>query len=173
LFSAIEILGGEMGSQKPIHPNDDVNMSQSSNDSFPTAMHIAAIERIEDHLLPALQKFHAALLKKEQAFEKIIKVGRTHLMDATPLTLGQEFSGYRMQIEIGIERVKQSSERVRALAQGGTAVGTGLSAGAWTRRPASSEVSQIEASIPSRRWSWRAPCRLGRCRPASQCETVP
>jgi len=123
---AIEILGGEMGSKKPIHPNDHVNMSQSSNDSFPTAMHIAAVEEIEDRLLPALKKFHTALQMKEKKFEKIIKVGRTHLMDATPLTLGQEFSGYRTQIEIGIERVEQTLERLRALAQGGTAVGTGL-----------------------------------------------
>ena len=123
---AIEILGGEKGSKKPIHPNDHVNMSQSSNDSFPTAMHIAAVEQIEDALLPALEKFHKALATKEKAFEKIIKVGRTHLMDATPLTLGQEFSGYRMQIELSIERVSQSLERLRSLAQGGTAVGTGL-----------------------------------------------
>ncbi len=123
---AIEMLGGQMGSKKPIHPNDDVNKSQSSNDSFPTAMHIAAVEQLETALLPALRKFHAALEQKERAFEKIIKVGRTHLMDATPLTLGQEFSGYRMQLEIGIERVNQSLERLRHLAQGGTAVGTGL-----------------------------------------------
>ncbi len=123
---AIEQLGGEQGSKKPVHPNDHVNMSQSSNDSFPTAMHVAAVERVEDHLLPILRKFHAALLEKENAFAEIIKVGRTHLMDATPLTLGQEFSGYRTQIEYGIERVTQALERVRALAQGGTAVGTGL-----------------------------------------------
>jgi len=123
---AIEMSGGQMGSKKPIHPNDHVNMSQSSNDSFPTAMHIAAVEQVEQKLLPALHKFHSALLVKEKAFEKIIKVGRTHLMDATPLTLGQEFSGYRMQIELGIERVNQSLERLRYLAQGGTAVGTGL-----------------------------------------------
>lgn len=123
---AIEALGGQMGSKKPIHPNDDVNMSQSSNDSFPTAMHIAAVEQIEDHFLSSLTKFHAALKKKEQDFAKIIKVGRTHLMDATPLTLGQEFSGYRMQIEFSKERILQALEGVRALAQGGTAVGTGL-----------------------------------------------
>ena len=86
---AIEQLGGEQGSKKPVHPNDHVNMSQSSNDSFPTAMHVAAVERVEDHLLPILRKFHAALLEKENAFAEIIKVGRTHLMDATPLTLGQ------------------------------------------------------------------------------------
>jgi fumarate hydratase class II len=123
---AIEIAGGVMGSKKPVHPNDDVNKGQSSNDVFPTAMHIAAVLETERLLLPALRKFHSALLKKEKAFEKIIKVGRTHLMDATPLTLGQEFSGYRMQIELGIERVQQSLTQLRALAQGGTAVGTGL-----------------------------------------------
>ncbi len=123
---AIEILGGQMGSKKPVHPNDDVNMSQSSNDSFPTAMHIAAVEQVERALLPALARFRDSLLQKEEAFKDIIKVGRTHLMDATPLTLGQEFSGYRMQLEIGIERVQQSLERLRHLAQGGTAVGTGL-----------------------------------------------
>ena len=123
---AIEMLGGTMGSKKPIHPNDDVNKSQSSNDVFPTAMHIAAVEICEKNLLPNLKKFHKALLQKEKAFEKIIKVGRTHLMDATPLTLGQEFSGYRTQIEYGIERVEQSLGKLRLLAQGGTAVGTGL-----------------------------------------------
>jgi len=123
---AIEMLGGTLGTKKPIHPNDDVNMSQSSNDVFPTAMHIAAVEEVEQALLPALKKFHGALLEKEKAFAKIIKVGRTHLMDATPLTLGQEFSGYRVQIELGMERVNQSLERLRYLAQGGTAVGTGL-----------------------------------------------
>jgi fumarate hydratase class II len=123
---AIEIMGGQMGSKKPVHPNDDVNKSQSSNDSFPTAMHIAAVEQIEDHLLPNLEKLRNALAEKEKAFSNIIKVGRTHLMDATPLTLGQEFSGYRVQVELGIERVKQSLERLRYLAQGGTAVGTGL-----------------------------------------------
>jgi len=123
---AIELAGGIMGSKKPIHPNDDVNMSQSSNDVFPTAMHIAAVEQIERKLLPNLKKFHTELRSKEEAFDKIIKVGRTHLMDATPLTLGQEFSGYRAQVEYGIERVEQSLGKLRLLAQGGTAVGTGL-----------------------------------------------
>jgi fumarate hydratase class II len=123
---AIEMLGGTMGTKKPIHPNDDVNMSQSSNDSFPTAMHIAAVEELERLLLPNLKKFHKALLEKEKAFAKIIKVGRTHLMDATPLTLGQEFSGYRAQLEYGLERIEQSLPKLRLLAQGGTAVGTGL-----------------------------------------------
>lgn len=123
---AIEILGGVMGSKKPIHPNDDVNKSQSSNDSFPTAMHIAAVEQIESYLLPRMKKFRDSLLSKEKLFSNIIKVGRTHLMDATPLTLGQEFSGYRAQLDYGIERVEQCLPRLRELAQGGTAVGTGL-----------------------------------------------
>jgi fumarate hydratase class II len=123
---AIEIAGGTLGSKKPIHPNDDVNKGQSSNDVFPTAMHIAAVLELERKLIPALKKFHKALLTKEQAYSKIIKVGRTHLMDATPLTLGQEFSGYRMQLELGLERVEQTLNPLRALAQGGTAVGTGL-----------------------------------------------
>ncbi len=140
---AIELLGGQMGSKKPIHPNDHVNMSQSSNDSFPTAMHIAAVEQIEDELLPALKKFHAALLEKEKAFGGIIKVGRTHLMDATPLTLGQEFSGYRMQLELGIERVSQALERLRALAQGGTAVGTGLNTHPEFAERVAKKISEI------------------------------
>jgi fumarate hydratase class II len=123
---AIEILKGEMGSKKPIHPNDDVNKSQSSNDVFPTAMHIAAVEVLERSLLPSLKKLHKALAEKEKKFEKVIKVGRTHLMDATPLTVGQEFSGWRTQVEYGIERVEQSLPKLRLLAQGGTAVGTGL-----------------------------------------------
>ena len=123
---AIELGGGELGSKKPIHPNDDVNKSQSSNDVFPTAMHIAAVEQIEDRLLPNLEKLHLCLEKKEKEFADIIKVGRTHLMDATPLTLGQEFSGYRSQVENCIERIRQSLGKLRWLAQGGTAVGTGL-----------------------------------------------
>ncbi|NCN27900.1 class II fumarate hydratase [bacterium] len=123
---AIQILGGEVGSKAPIHPNDDVNKSQSSNDVFPTAMHIAAVEETERSLLPNLKYLRDAIAKKEKEFEGIIKVGRTHLMDATPLTLSQEFSGYRTQIEYGIERVEQSLEKLRYLAQGGTAVGTGL-----------------------------------------------
>jgi len=140
---AIELSGGEMGTKKPIHPNDDVNMSQSSNDSFPTAMHIAAVEQIEDLLLPALKKFHGALLEKEKAFAHIIKVGRTHLMDATPLTLGQEFSGYRMQIELGIERVNQTLPALRALAQGGTAVGTGMNTHPEFAERVAKKISEI------------------------------
>ena len=123
---AIQMLGGEVGSKVPVHPNDDVNKSQSSNDVFPTAMHIAAIEEFERHLIPNLKLFRDALLAKEKAFANIIKVGRTHLMDATPLTLGQEFSGYRTQLDYSIERVEQTLPRLRQLAQGGTAVGTGL-----------------------------------------------
>jgi fumarate hydratase class II len=123
---AIELLGGIKGSKFPVHPNDHVNRGQSSNDSFPTAMHIAAISQTEDHLLPSLRKLHAALLNLENKFSNLVKVGRTHLMDATALTLGQEFSGYRTQIEYGIHRVEQSLEGLHLLAQGGTAVGTGI-----------------------------------------------
>lgn len=123
---AIEILGGEMGSKIPIHPNDHVNRGQSSNDSFPTVMHIAVVQQIHLQLFPALRKLHAALETKSQAFEAIVKIGRTHLQDATPLTLGQEFSGYAMQIELAIERVQAVLPRLYMLAQGGSAVGTGL-----------------------------------------------
>ncbi len=123
---AIELLGGELGSKNPVHPNDDVNMSQSSNDSFPTAMHVAAVLALENDLIPSLEKLEKELMRKEKALGKIVKVGRTHLMDATPLTLGQEFSGYRTQVSLARERVEQSMGRLRELAQGGTAVGTGL-----------------------------------------------
>src|SRR6202012_44589 len=125
---AIEILGGEMGSKKPVHPNDHVNMSQSSNDTYPTAMHIACAEEIHHRLVPALQTLRNALNDKAQAWKDIIKIGRTHTQDATPLTLGQEFSGYTQQIENGIERIEQSLPKLMQLAQGGTAVGTGLNA---------------------------------------------
>jgi fumarate hydratase, class II len=110
---AIEILGGTMGSKKPVHPNDHVNMSASSNDTFPTVMHIAAVLDFEESLLPALTSLRDALKKKSENFEKIIKIGRTHLQDATPLTLGQEFSGYVQQLDFGIERVKSSLPRLR------------------------------------------------------------
>jgi len=123
---AIEILGGTMGSKKPVHPNDHVNMGASSNDTFPTVMHIAAVLDLEQSLLPSLVALKDALKSKQQQFEKIIKIGRTHLQDATPLTLGQEFSGYVTQLEYGIERVESALPRLRMLAQGGTAVGTGL-----------------------------------------------
>jgi len=123
---AIEILGGEIGSKSPVHPNDHVNMGQSSNDTFPTAMHIAAVEQINHELIPALENLHSALDKKSKEFMKIIKIGRTHLQDATPVTLGQEFSGYATQVKYGIERVKSTLPRLSQLAQGGTAVGTGI-----------------------------------------------
>ncbi len=125
---AIEILGGEMGSKKPVHPNDHVNMSQSSNDTYPTAMHVACAEEIHHRLIPALQKLRNALNDKAQAWNHIIKIGRTHTQDATPLTLGQEFSGYTAQIENGIARIEQTLPKLMELAQGGTAVGTGLNA---------------------------------------------
>ena len=123
---AIEIAGGQLGSKDPIHPNDHVNMGQSSNDTFPTAMHIAAVERIHDHLLPELTRLHDAMAKKRDEFKGIIKIGRTHLMDATPLTLEQEFSGYTQQLSNGIERVNECLPRLSQIALGGTAVGTGL-----------------------------------------------
>ncbi len=125
---AIEMLGGEMGSKKPVHPNDHVNMSQSSNDTYPTAMHIACAEEVHHRLLPALQKLRNALNDKAKQWDKIVKIGRTHTQDATPLTLGQEFSGYTQQIENGIARIEMSLPGLMQLAQGGTAVGTGLNA---------------------------------------------
>ncbi|MBK0400659.1 class II fumarate hydratase [Limibaculum sp. M0105] len=123
---AIEILGGARGSKSPVHPNDHVNRSQSSNDTFPTAMHIAAARTAHDVLLPGLRKLHAALDAKAKAFAHIIKIGRTHTQDATPLTLGQEFGGYAFQVEQGIRRIEASLGNIYPLAQGGTAVGTGL-----------------------------------------------
>ena len=125
---AIEMLGGAMGSKKPVHPNDHVNMSQSSNDTYPTAMHIACAERVVHHLIPALHHLHKALDAKARAFNHIIKIGRTHTQDATPLTLGQEFSGYAAQVASSIKRIEQTLPGLQELAQGGTAVGTGLNA---------------------------------------------
>jgi fumarate hydratase class II len=125
---AIQMLGGQMGSKKPVHPNDHVNMSQSSNDTYPTAMHIACAEEIVRRLLPALRHLHQALEAKVRAWADIIKIGRTHTQDATPLTLGQEFSGYATQVANGIARIEQTLPRLMELAQGGTAVGTGLNA---------------------------------------------
>ena len=123
---AIEILGGELGSKKPVHPNDHVNMGQSSNDTFPTAMHVAIGMVARDVLLPGLEKLADALERKRDEFADIIKIGRTHTQDATPLTLGQEFSGYAHQVRMGIERVRMCLPQIYELAQGGTAVGTGL-----------------------------------------------
>jgi len=123
---AIEILGGEIGSKSPVHPNDHCNQSQSSNDTFPTAMHIAAAEEISLKLLPAIKYLQDHIQKKVEMWQDIIKIGRTHLQDATPLTLGQEFSGYSKQICYAVERIEQSLPRLLSLAQGGTAVGTGL-----------------------------------------------
>jgi fumarate hydratase class II len=125
---AIEMLGGVQGSKSPVHPNDHVNMSQSSNDTYPTAMHVAAAEQVARHVMPALEHLHAALKAKEKAFAHIIKIGRTHTQDATPLTLGQEFSGYSQQIANNVRRIKESLYGLYELAQGGTAVGTGLNA---------------------------------------------
>ncbi|MEO0633135.1 MAG: class II fumarate hydratase [Pseudomonadota bacterium] len=123
---AIEILGGVMGSKEPVHPNDHCNMGQSSNDTFPTAMHVSTAMTARDVLLPGLRKLHAALEAKAEAFKDIIKIGRTHTQDATPLTLGQEFSGYTHQVAMGLARVEAALPRIYELAQGGTAVGTGL-----------------------------------------------
>ena len=140
---AIEILGGEMGSKSPVHPNDHCNRSQSSNDTFPTAMHIAAAEEGSNRLLPALKHLYAALTAKSEAWKDIVKIGRTHLQDATPLTLGQEFSGYATQLKYSIERVETSMPRRLALAQGGTAVGTGLNAKPGFAEKFASEVADF------------------------------
>src|SRR5918993_166644 len=125
---ANEMLGGKRGGKSPVHPNDHVNRGQSSNDSFPTAMHIAAAREIEGRLLPALRHLHRALDEKARAFADVVKIGRTHLQDATPVTLGQEFSGYAAQVQLGIARIETTLPGIYALAQGGTAVGTGLNA---------------------------------------------
>jgi fumarate hydratase class II len=123
---ANQLLGGKLGAKAPVHPNDHVNMSQSSNDSFPTAMHIAAAMAIVGGLIPALSELHRALRKKERAFAHVVKIGRTHTQDATPMTLGQEFSGYAAQVDSGIARLRTAARDLFPLAQGGTAVGTGL-----------------------------------------------
>ncbi|WP_321339256.1 class II fumarate hydratase [Breoghania sp.] len=140
---AIEMLGGTMGSKSPVHPNDHVNMGQSSNDTFPTAMHIAAAQEIANRLIPALKVLHAGLDAKATAFADIIKIGRTHTQDATPLTLGQEFSGYAAQVASAIARIEQSSDGLLDLAQGGTAVGTGLNAAKGFAEGFAAEVARI------------------------------
>ncbi len=140
---AIELLGGVMGSKDPVHPNDHCNMSQSSNDTFPTAMHIACAEEIENRLLPALQKLRDALNEKVRAWDDIIKIGRTHTQDATPLTLGQEFSAYVHQLDNGMERIRSSMPKLMELAQGGTAVGTGLNAPIGFAEKVAEEIAAI------------------------------
>ncbi|MEC9342262.1 MAG: class II fumarate hydratase [Pseudomonadota bacterium] len=140
---AIELLGGEMGTKKPVHPNDHVNMSQSSNDCFPTAMHIAAAEEVTHRLVPALKKLRNALNDKAQAWRDIIKIGRTHTQDATPVTLGQEFSGYVTQVENGIARIEQTLPLLMQLAQGGTAVGTGLASPVGFAEMVAEKIAQI------------------------------
>ena len=140
---AIEIIGGEMGSKKPVHPNDHVNMGQSSNDTFPTAMHVASAMQARDVLIPGLEKLHKALVAKAEEFKDIIKIGRTHTQDATPLTLGQEFGGYAHQVEKGIERVKLALGDIYELAQGGTAVGTGLNTKKGWDTAIAAEIAKI------------------------------
>src|SRR5919205_1288513 len=125
---AIELAGGEMGSKKPVHPNDDVNMSQSSNDTFPTAMHIAAVEQLEDVLIPSVTRLRNTLHAKSEQFKNVVKVGRTHLQDATPVTLGQEIGGWVAQLDAALAGVRQTISGLCELAIGGTAVGTGLNA---------------------------------------------
>ncbi|XP_076314161.1 fumarate hydratase, mitochondrial-like isoform X2 [Tachypleus tridentatus] len=144
---AIEILGGKLGSKSPVHPNDHVNKSQSSNDTYPTAMHIAVAMEIELSLLPSLKTLHEALLKKSEEFKDIVKIGRTHTQDAVPLTLGQEFGGYAAQIEMGIERVKATLPRLHCLAAGGTAVGTGLNTRIGFAEKVASKIAEI-TSLP-------------------------
>ena len=140
---AIEIMGGVKGSKTPVHPNDHVNMSQSSNDTYPTAMHVAAAEEVTHRLLPALQKLRNALNDKSHAWAHIIKIGRTHTQDATPLTLGQEFSGYTQQVENGIKRIEMTLPALMELAQGGTAVGTGLNAPIGFAEQVADKIAQI------------------------------
>ena len=140
---AIEMMGGVMGSKSPVHPNDHVNMSQSSNDTYPTAMHVAAAEEVVHRLIPALQTLRTALNDKAQAWAHIIKIGRTHTQDATPLTLGQEFSGYAQQVQNGLYRIEMSLPMLMQLAQGGTAVGTGLNAPVGFAEMVADKIAQI------------------------------
>lgn len=140
---AIEISGGKIGSKDPIHPNDHVNLGQSSNDTFPTAMHIAAVEQIHERLIPSITELRDALKNKSAEFEKIIKIGRTHLMDATPLTLGQEFSGYTTQMDYALDRIQGCLPRMFQIALGGTAVGTGLN----SHRDFAQKVAEEIASL--------------------------
>ncbi|GJQ62328.1 MAG: fumarate hydratase class II [Melioribacteraceae bacterium] len=143
---AIEIAGGELGSKKPVHPNDDVNKAQSSNDTFPTAMHIAAVEEVNRRLIPMVSKLRDALRDKADEFKDIIKIGRTHLMDAVPLTLGQEFSAYVQQLDNGLERINGCLPRLSELALGGTAVGTGLNTHRDFAVKAAEKISEISGN---------------------------
>ncbi|MDY0870802.1 class II fumarate hydratase [Dongia rigui] len=140
---ANEMLGGKRGDKKPIHPNDQVNYGQSSNDSFPTAMHIAAVDQIANDVIPALDHLAGALEKKAKEFAKIIKIGRTHLQDATPVTLGQEFSAYATQIRFGIDRIMATAPRLLSVPQGGTAVGTGLNAAKGFDKAFAAELAKV------------------------------
>src|SRR5258708_27897717 len=151
---ANELLGGKRGAKQPVHPNDHVNLSQSSNDSFPTAMHIAAVTRIVGDLVPALSGLHRPLLKKQKEFAHIVKIGRTHTQDATPLTLGQEFSGYAAQVESGIARLRVAVKDLYPLAQGGTAAGAGLNSKPKFAKQCAKHVARITklpfASAPNK-----------------------
>ena len=140
---AIQLAGGVMGSKDPVHPNDDVNLAQSSNDVFPTAMHIASVEQIHRVLIPALVKLRQAVSRKSKEFKRIVKIGRTHLMDAIPLTLGDEFSGYAQQLDNGLKRVHAALPRLYELALGGTAVGTGFNAHPRFAKAAARRIAQI------------------------------
>ena len=140
---AIELAGGKMGSKTPIHPNDHVNMSQSSNDTYPTAMHIAAVLAIEEYLFPRVKLLRETLAKKSKAFMKIVKIGRTHLMDATPLTLGQEISGWVAQLDLALKAIKASEAQLYELALGGTAVGTGLNAHPLYGETVAAEIAKL------------------------------
>src|SRR4051812_43361199 len=140
---AIELAGGVLGSKAPIHPNDDVNRSQSSNDVFPTAMHMAAAAQITAQLLPAVRALSRTLAQKSEAFAEIVKIGRTHLQDATPLTLGQEFSGYVAQLERAVLAIERTLPALYELALGGTAVGTGLSAPPGYAERAATRIAEL------------------------------
>src|SRR5205809_7915138 len=140
---AIELAGGQMGSKKPIHPNDDVNMSQSSNDTFPAAMHIAAAERVKNALIPAIKSVHDAIAAKAKQFNDVVKIGRTHLQDAVPLTIGQEFGGWASLLERDIKRLEQVLDGLYDLAIGGTAVGTGLNAHAEFAERTAKKIAEL------------------------------
>src|SRR5438309_125552 len=140
---AIELAGGEMGSKKPIHPNDDVNMSQSSNDTFPTAMYIAAAERVKNALIPAIKSVHDAIAAKAKEFKDVVKIGRTHLQDAVPLTLGQEFGGYVAQLDADLGRIELTLPGLYELAIGGTAVGTGLNSPPGFGEKAAAKIAEL------------------------------